>query len=75
MEEAIRLMPDDATASYVLGEWHYTLSTTSWMEKQIAGNQPLALSSLALINGAVLLRTFLSRYLRQIARSESGGRA
>lgn len=36
MEEAIRLMPGDATSYYLLGEWHYSVFMTSWMEKKIA---------------------------------------
>lgn len=36
MEEAIRLMPKDATSYYLLGEWHFSVAMTSWMEKQIA---------------------------------------
>ena len=36
MEESIRLMPHDATSYYLLGEWHYSVSMTSWVEKQIA---------------------------------------
>lgn len=36
MEEAIRLMPDDPTSYYVLGEWHYTVSTIGWAQKKIA---------------------------------------
>ena len=36
MEEAIRLMPNDATSYYVLGEWHYTVSTIGWAQKKIA---------------------------------------
>ena len=36
MEEAIELMPADATSYYLLGEWHYSVATTSWMEKKIA---------------------------------------
>jgi tetratricopeptide (TPR) repeat protein len=37
MEEAIRLMPNDSTSLYLLGEWHYTISTVSWVEKKMAG--------------------------------------
>lgn len=36
MQEAIKLMPKDATSYYLLGEWHYSVSMTSWMEKKIA---------------------------------------
>lgn len=36
MEEAIRLMPTDGTSYYLLGEWHYSVSMTSWVERQIA---------------------------------------
>lgn len=36
MEEAIKLMPNDATSYYLLGEWHFSVATTSWMEKKIA---------------------------------------
>jgi tetratricopeptide (TPR) repeat protein len=36
MEESIRLMPQDATSYYLLGEWHYSVCMTSWVERQIA---------------------------------------
>ena len=36
MEHAIRLMPNDGTSHYLLGEWHYSLATTGWASRQIA---------------------------------------
>ena len=36
MEEAIRLMPKDATSHYLLGEWHYSLATTGWATRRLA---------------------------------------
>lgn len=30
------MMPQDATSYYVLGEWHYTVSTIGWAQKKIA---------------------------------------
>lgn len=36
MEEAIKLMPEDGTSYYLLGEWHYSVAMTSWVEKNIA---------------------------------------
>jgi regulator of microtubule dynamics protein 1 len=36
MENAITYAPDDATSYYLLGEWHYTCSTISWFERNIA---------------------------------------
>ena len=36
MEESIRLMPEDATSYYLLGDWHYHVSMTSWVERQVA---------------------------------------
>lgn len=36
MENAIKLMPKDGTSYYLLGEWHYSVFMTSWMEKKIA---------------------------------------
>lgn len=29
-------MPTDATSFYLLGEWHFSVAMTSWMEKKIA---------------------------------------
>ena len=36
MEQAIRLMPNDGTAHYLLGEWHFSVCNISWLEKKLA---------------------------------------
>ncbi|KAI1287575.1 Regulator of microtubule dynamics protein 1 [Halotydeus destructor] len=36
MEEAIRLLPEDGTSHYLLGEWHYSLYNISWLDRKVA---------------------------------------
>jgi hypothetical protein len=38
MEKAIQYSPNDPTAHYLLGEWHYSCNQVSWVERKLAGN-------------------------------------
>jgi hypothetical protein len=42
MEKAIQYSPNDPTAHYLLGEWHYSCNQVSWVERKLAGNQVFA---------------------------------
>ena len=37
MEKAVKYSPNDPTAHYLLGEWHYTVNQVSWVERKLAG--------------------------------------
>ncbi|CAG2168674.1 unnamed protein product [Oppiella nova] len=37
MEKAIKYSPNDPTAHYLLGEWHYSVNQVSWVERKLAG--------------------------------------
>lgn len=39
MEQAIKYSPQDATSYYLLGEWHYSCSSVSWFERNIASTE------------------------------------
>ncbi|XP_054153950.1 regulator of microtubule dynamics protein 1-like [Oppia nitens] len=36
MEKAIKYSPNDPTAHYLLGEWHYSCNQVSWIERKVA---------------------------------------
>lgn len=38
MEKAVKYSPNDPTAHYLLGEWHYSCYQVSWIERKMAGN-------------------------------------
>ncbi|CAG2102253.1 unnamed protein product [Medioppia subpectinata] len=37
MEKAVKYSPNDPTAHYLLGEWHYSCNQVSWVERKLAG--------------------------------------
>ena len=46
MEKAVKYSPDDPTAHYLLGEWHYSVNQVSWVERKLAGSaQPIRLNN------------------------------
>lgn len=70
MEKAIQYSPTDPTCYYLLGEWHYSCASVSWIERNMASmyieNLILFEAYNDLIN--IFQRYFLENCLKLVTR-------